>query len=103
MIFQSLNSSIYLFATLYFWFLDKDTENFAFVGYILQITSVLLICFIPESPVVLIEQNRMNEGQKSIERIAWLGGKQYDQRSSKLYEEIRRDQARARRESLVRR
>ena len=90
-IFQGLNSSIYLVATLYFWWVNNDWFYFTAVGYLLQVISLLLICIIPESPLVLIEQNRMTAARGSLERIAWCSGKELDSGATKVLDEIKKD------------
>ena len=84
---QSLFTSIYsgydtcltyLIATIYFRFISNDWFYLALFGYVLQIVSVCVVWFLPESPKLLVELNRLDEAEAAMIRIAWFGGKTFD-------------------------
>ena len=84
---QSLFTSIYsgydtcltyLIATIYFRFISNHWFYLAAFGYFLQIISVSLVWFLPESPKILVELNRLDEAELAMIRIAWFGGKDFD-------------------------
>ena len=70
-IFCVFEASIMLFGTMYFALSQsKNWLYIAMTGYIMQLISLVGICFLPESPKFLIEKNRMREARKSLEKIA---------------------------------
>ena len=68
----------YLIATLYFRFVSDHWFYLAMFGYILQIICVGFVWFMPESPKLLVELNRLDEAEAAMIRIAWFGGTTFD-------------------------
>ena len=64
--------SIYLLGTIYFWIVNKHWFYFWIVGYILQIFASIAVWFLPESPVLLVQQRRLEETRRSLRTIAWM-------------------------------
>ena len=65
-----IDASIFLFGTLYFWFVSSHYLYFLAVGYILQIWALLASFCLPESPRLLIALHRFDEGKESFKKIA---------------------------------
>ena len=60
-IFNVFEGSIYVIASVYFWFLSKNWLYFVSVGYIFSLISACAIWLLPESPSFLIEKQRLEE------------------------------------------
>ena len=54
--YNTLEGSVLLLGTLYFWFVSKDWIYFTMIGFAMQIWCCISILFLPESPRLLIEQ-----------------------------------------------
>lgn len=73
-----LGASYGIIGTFFFILITKNAYVFSAIGYILQIASLFLTILLPESPVYLFFQGRVEEGKKSLERLAQLNGKHLD-------------------------
>ena len=65
----------YLFATIYFWKINKDWFYFAMVGYCLNLFAAACAWFLPESPRYLLEKGKIEELKESMEVIARVNQK----------------------------
>ena len=74
-IFLVLDVSIFLFGTLYFWFISKNYFYFLLIGYLLQIWSLFASFILPESPRLLIGLRRFDDARVSFRKIARCNGK----------------------------
>jgi MFS family permease len=61
---------IFIFGTFYFWQLTKDMTILLTIGLNMQIISLVLTRFLPESPVFLIQKGRLLEAKESLQKIA---------------------------------
>ena len=68
---------VYLWATIYFWQIDKHWFPLVAFGYSLSVISNIGIYFFPESPVYLINKGLFSEARKSFEIIAKINGKDF--------------------------
>ena len=59
-----------LLATIYFWFICKDWIYFSLIGFALSTWNCIAIQFVPESPRLLIELQRLEEARVSLQKIA---------------------------------
>jgi len=73
--FGVLGASWGIIAAFFFIFLTNNAYVFAAFGYIFQIITFFLTLLLPESPVYLFLQGRIEEGKTSLERLAQLNGK----------------------------
>jgi MFS family permease len=63
---------------LFFIFVCANAYVFCAIGYVFQIMTLFLTLLLPESPVYLFFQGRIEEGKESLERLAKLNGKHLD-------------------------
>jgi hypothetical protein len=68
---------VYLWATIYFWQIDKHWFPLIAFGYSLCVLSNILVYFFPESPVYLINKGLFREAKLSLEYIAKINGKDF--------------------------
>ena len=68
--YNTFEGAILLLATLYFWFVSRHWIYFTLIGFGLSTWNVIAIQFVPESPRLLIELQRLNEAKVCLERIA---------------------------------
>jgi len=76
--FGILGASYGIIGTFFFVFITKNAYVFSAIGYVFQIATFFLTLLLPESPVYLFFQGRVEEGKKSLERLAQLNGKHLD-------------------------
>ena len=74
-LFFTETSLIYIMCTIYFWKLGKDWFNFLFLGYLICILTLILSCFVPESPRALFYLGKIEEGKKALDFIAKVNRK----------------------------
>ena len=55
---------------IYFWVISKHWFWIVLVGYVMQIISMILYWFLPESPAFLFSLNRVDETIQVFQRIA---------------------------------
>ena len=58
---------IYFFSTIYFWRISKNWLYIVTVGYGFQIVGLVTLFFLPESPRVLAQLNRLTKCKSSLE------------------------------------
>lgn len=68
--FNALNSSILPCAILYFWFVSNDWIYIHYLGLTVQVMCLVCVVFLPESPRLLIELQKLEEARQSFQRIA---------------------------------
>ena len=60
---------IFVYATVYYWKIDRHWFYILSLGYFLNVLSVVGSFFLPESPVFLINHGRLKEARKSLDYI----------------------------------
>jgi len=73
-----LGGSYGIIGSIYFVFISKNAYYFMLIGFIMQVMSTVLTYFMPESPVQMFMQGRIEEGRQAVEQIAKMNGKQLD-------------------------
>jgi len=73
-----LGASWGIIGAFFFTFISKNAYVFSAFGYLFQIITFFLTLLLPESPVYLFFQGRIEEGKISLERLAYLNGKHLD-------------------------
>ena len=68
---------IFLWATIYYWRIDKNWFPLVAFGYSLAVIATIFIYFLPESPVYLINKGLFGEAKKSLDYIAKKNGKEF--------------------------
>ena len=63
-------AAIYVVATIYFWKISKQWFWYCFIGYVWQLTSLVCLFWMPESPRYLIKRGRTDEARKAFMQIA---------------------------------
>ena len=69
------DSSIYLFATLYFWKVSKEWYLFASIGYVANFLVAIAAWLLPESPRYLLDKGRIDELEATMTTIAKVNQK----------------------------
>ena len=64
------NALSYFWATLYFWFVSKDSFKLLAAGYAINVAAVIGIYYLPESPAFLVKSGRIKEATKAFLYIA---------------------------------
>ena len=72
------NCITYLITTIYFRFISDYWIYLGIFGYLLQILCVGFVWFMPESPKILIELNRLDEAEAAFIKVAKIGGTNFD-------------------------
>ena len=70
-------AAVYLWATIYFWQIDKNWFPLIAFGYSLAAISTIFIYFFPESPVYLVNKGLFGEAKKSLDYIAKINGQDF--------------------------
>ena len=65
--YNTFEGTILLLGTFYFWFVSKDWFYFTLIGFGLSTWNVIAIRFVPESPRLLIELQRLDEAWASLQ------------------------------------
>ncbi len=66
---------IFVYATIYYWKIDRHWFYILSVGYFLSLLSMIGSFFLPESPVYLINAAELDRAKKSLEVIAKVNGR----------------------------
>ena len=73
--YNTLESVVLPIGTLYFWFISNHWLYFTLFGFVLSTLNIIsCYFFVPESPRLLIEQQRFQEARISLQRIANFNG-----------------------------
>lgn len=67
---------VFVYNTLYYWKINRHWVYILSVGYAMNWICFLGAFFLPESPVFLINNSRMDEARKSFEFIARINKKE---------------------------
>lgn len=67
-------SAIPIWLTIYYWYISINWVPFHLIGPVLNITALIGLPFIPESPKFLYEKKRYMECYKSLRKMADING-----------------------------
>jgi len=70
---NTFNVAGLMLAALYFRFVSKQWTYFCYLSIFMQVVCVVGTCFLPESPRLLIEHQRLDEAEQSLKTIARWG------------------------------
>ena len=65
-----ISAMIFIFSTVYFWVLSKNWMFLAAIGFVLHIFAAVSCYFLPESPHILGQLNRLEKCRESLSIIA---------------------------------
>ena len=66
-----LDALMFTVAVLFFWSNHSSWSNFFWIVIALNLTAVITVSFLPESPRILLSLNREDEAIDSLNQIAW--------------------------------
>jgi len=72
---QVLNTAITLASTIYFRYISKDWVWFQVIGWGLNVLTVIVVFFFPESPKFLQTKSRFEDLRKVMSTISRVNGK----------------------------